>query len=242
MNAKIESDDLLTEILIRLPPKSLFRFISVSKRWSHLIKDPLLLSSYSKLHGRDSRRLLAYFQRTFMVSRNFRDQPMNILSIPGNPKIEKLPKRFGYFVSSSNGLILNRGPRKQYQVINPVTRRSVPLPPESACSEDKYSLLVGFTCEENTNELRPDYIVVRICDNQYKIKDNIMRIATYSSRTDTWTNSELVATGTGQIDYLCRLSIDHQAPPFVAKGVFHWLVSSHLIGVYDPGENDFAVD
>ncbi|KAL6647144.1 hypothetical protein ACP70R_014581 [Stipagrostis hirtigluma subsp. patula] len=47
-------DDLITEILLRLPPGDpalLFRFSAVCKPWRRLLADPAFLRLYRKLHG-----------------------------------------------------------------------------------------------------------------------------------------------------------------------------------------------
>ncbi|KAJ7981184.1 F-box protein [Quillaja saponaria] len=45
------ADDLLTEILLRIPIKSVFMCKCVSKRWLSLISDPFFPSSYTSLRG-----------------------------------------------------------------------------------------------------------------------------------------------------------------------------------------------
>ncbi|KAL2518889.1 F-box domain-containing protein [Abeliophyllum distichum] len=41
-------EDVLLEILLRLPPKSVFKFRCVSKRWNQIINDSFFLNSYAK--------------------------------------------------------------------------------------------------------------------------------------------------------------------------------------------------
>lgn len=58
-------DDVLTEILLHLPPKSIFRSITVSKRWKHLVVDPFFLHTHHKRQlSRGAGALVALFPRS----------------------------------------------------------------------------------------------------------------------------------------------------------------------------------
>ncbi|XP_043724280.1 F-box/kelch-repeat protein At3g06240-like [Telopea speciosissima] len=67
------SDDILKEILFRLPLKSIFKFKCVSKRWHHLISDPRFRTWYVQSQGSNSSSsksnngpLLGFFQTPTM--------------------------------------------------------------------------------------------------------------------------------------------------------------------------------
>ncbi|KAK6137790.1 hypothetical protein DH2020_028462 [Rehmannia glutinosa] len=93
-----------------------------------------------------------------------------------------VPKLLGYFINSSNGLILcGRHPYHQYHVLNPVSRKWVTLPPPPPVALDGYERKsIGLMCQENTSELVADYTVVRAAAHS---NDNTMRIESYSSKT-----------------------------------------------------------
>ena len=61
----LEDDDLLTEILLRLPPQpsSLPRASAVCKRWRHLVSDLRFIRSFRRHHRRNPPPLLGFFSR-----------------------------------------------------------------------------------------------------------------------------------------------------------------------------------
>ncbi|KAL3833676.1 hypothetical protein ACJIZ3_008412 [Penstemon smallii] len=119
---KVEvNDDVLTSILVRLPPKSVFRFRCVSYKWYNMIADPYFLKSYSAIttkHPLSGERLLPFAQLT----------NMHLVDLKG-------------FINSSNGLILlGRSflSTTYYQVLNPLTQKCVSLPPRKKFTNQKY--------------------------------------------------------------------------------------------------------
>ncbi|KAK6156289.1 hypothetical protein DH2020_010537 [Rehmannia glutinosa] len=233
---RVESiDDILMEILIRLPEKSIFRFMSVSKRWTNIITNPFFLKTLSRRRCRGGGRLLALIERNFFPVPWFKPlprwpPPMNILPVIDDDHrtsiCKYVPKLLGYFINSSNGLILCGRHPYQYHVLNPVSRKWVMLPPPSPVALDGYERKsVGLMCEENTSELVADYTVVIAAAHA---DDNTMRIESYSSKTGKWVVKKLAADSLGLLK-LCQ-------PPEVANGIFHWKSALHfgVIGVYDP--------
>ncbi|KAK6136019.1 hypothetical protein DH2020_030229 [Rehmannia glutinosa] len=233
---RVESiDDILMEILIRLPEKSIFRFMSVSKRWTNIITNPFFLKTLSRRRCRGGGRLLALIERNFFPVPWFKPlprwpPPMNILPVIDDDHrtsiCKYVPKLLGYFINSSNGLILCGRHPYQYHVLNPVSRKWVTLPPPSPVALDGYERKsVGLMCEENTSELVADYTVVIAAAHA---DDNTMRIESYSSKTGKWVVKKLAADSLGLLK-LCQ-------PPEVANGIFHWKSALHfgVIGVYDP--------
>ncbi|EYU39665.1 hypothetical protein MIMGU_mgv1a022846mg [Erythranthe guttata] len=241
-NIKI-NDDLLREILVHLPPKTLFKFMTVSKKWKFIINDPTFLEFHSnKQRGRssavagdDGGRLLALFQLTTKhLSGRYRRRPsepaMNILAVfpDGNPEIMCVEKELGYFINSSEGLVLCGRHSSKYHVMNPVTKKWVPLPPPPRHRLDQqyyrdWTIGLMVTAWEGDNS----YIVVRaaLTDDL----DQLLPIETYSSKTGEWVPSTLVGTGEFVL---------HPLPgaPLVANGVFHWYTYNWQIALYDPSD------
>ncbi|XP_012834651.1 PREDICTED: F-box protein At5g03970-like [Erythranthe guttata] len=243
MNAakRIESnDDLLTELLLQLPPKSVFKFISVSKRWKTIINDPFFIENYSKRRSSGDGRLLALFQTKFTPPTIPGDPiQMNILPIhPCNITFDHVPKEgLGTFVNSSNGLILcgllqlvGKHMVTMYTVLNPVTGKCVALPrPPTIWRDELYlSSFDAIMCEENKTALEPNYIVVRVRE----LWGKVMKIETFSSVTGMWATSSLKATGSITESPYEPLYM----PPVVVNGVFHWLTASFELAVYDPNK------
>ncbi|KAL6572961.1 hypothetical protein OROHE_002437 [Orobanche hederae] len=69
------SDDLINEILVRLPVKSLVRFESVSKTWLSLIKDPAFVNSQLL------RAMTIETDRTLFVKRYSRNNHFAVLHV-----------------------------------------------------------------------------------------------------------------------------------------------------------------
>ncbi|EYU23807.1 hypothetical protein MIMGU_mgv1a025236mg [Erythranthe guttata] len=231
-NVKINeiNDDLLREILVHLPPKTLFKFMTVSKRWKYLINDPTFLKFHnnkqrhrsSAVAGDDGGHLLALFQLTTKhLSGRYRRRPsepaMNILAVfpDGNPEI-------------MCGLVLCGRHSSKYHIMNPVTKKWVPLPPPPRHRLDQqyyrdWTMGLMVTAWEGDNS----YIVVRaaLTDDL----DQLLPIETYSSKTGEWVSSMLVGTGG---------FILHPLPgaPLVANGVFHWYTYNWQIALYDPSD------
>ncbi|KAL3845918.1 hypothetical protein ACJIZ3_003321 [Penstemon smallii] len=152
---KVEgNNDILMSILVRLPPKSVFRFRWVSNRWNNIIVGSDFLRSYSTATRRDhlrGARLLASLQLTpsDISVRRF-------MSFLDDNNIELVPNELSKLIISSNGLILCGDSSNTYHVWNPITKKSVSLPPREINPERTYEgTFVGFVCEENTNELVP---------------------------------------------------------------------------------------
>ncbi len=71
----------------------------------------------------------------------------------------QIPRRFGDFISCSNGLILcNVYGKKSFHVVNPLTRTWVKVPPYEMWSTASF----GFACEENMHEFVPSFIIVGV--------------------------------------------------------------------------------
>ncbi|EYU43132.1 hypothetical protein MIMGU_mgv1a021348mg [Erythranthe guttata] len=243
-NIKI-NDDLLREILVHLPPKTLFKFMTVSKKWKYIINDPTFLKFHSNkqrrrssaVAGDDGGHLLALFQLTTKhLSGRYRRRPsepaMNILAVfpHGNPEIMCVEKELGYFINSSEGLVLCGRHSSKYHVMNPVTKKWVllPPPPRHRLDQDQqyyrdWTIGLMVTAWEGDKS----YIVVRaaLTDDL----DQQLPIETYSSKTGEWVPSMLFGTGEFVL---------HPLPgaPLVANGVFHWYTYNWQIALYDPSD------
>ncbi|KAL3835640.1 hypothetical protein ACJIZ3_010376 [Penstemon smallii] len=140
---KVEGNNmLLTFILIRLPPKSVFRFRCVSKRWNNIITMTYFLRSYSNanisrnkdgLINSGDQRLLAFIQLT---REHLDDRRRRLNCNSGVAELIstlRVPRELetDYFFNSSNGLILCGSYSSKYtclHVWNPLTQKRISLP------------------------------------------------------------------------------------------------------------------
>ncbi|KAI8570222.1 hypothetical protein RHMOL_Rhmol01G0017300 [Rhododendron molle] len=96
--------DLLTEIFLRLPAKSLIRFKSLSKHWLSLVSHPQFSAKHSSRNPRPSISGLYFYHRSSLESLSLHGRK-NLLSIPfvdGPEGTGSIPR----IRNSCNGLLL----------------------------------------------------------------------------------------------------------------------------------------
>ncbi|KAF5761696.1 putative F-box domain-containing protein [Helianthus annuus] len=131
------NDDLLTEILLRLPVTSILRFKSVSKHWHSLLTHRHFTQRYDNISKSPSPGLFASY--TYHLAPDAY-VPFDVES-PSTPPFPTLASCFDLpgvkIVQSCNGLLLcstNRGPKGgrgalKYYVFNPTTKQLALIPP-----------------------------------------------------------------------------------------------------------------
>ncbi|KAI3457907.1 hypothetical protein Pfo_014570 [Paulownia fortunei] len=173
------NDDVLIEILLWLPAKSLTRFKLVCKQWFslisahhfshlHILRHPKLEPSLI-LHARTSQ--FFYFHPILdgekLIPYRF--------SVP-NPKI----------LSSCNGLLLLQSdhPRKDYYVYNPTTKQSMKI---SLTCNDKYTNVLGLNLAFDPSKSSHYKIVcVRATRKSSSTHARCCQIEVYDSESRTW--------------------------------------------------------
>ncbi|KAI7744943.1 LOW QUALITY PROTEIN: hypothetical protein M8C21_016842 [Ambrosia artemisiifolia] len=175
------NDDLLTEILIRLPVTSILRFKSVSKHWRWLLSDRHFTQRYDKLlkcpgvFGRNK-----YF-------------PFDVEN-PTPPPFLSLDSYFDHsgirIMQSCNGLLLccaDRGPTgysksPRYYVLNPTTKQLALIPSvPGGLKVAKTILFMGLAFHQTECV---HYKV--ICIRSLEPARNLLQIQVYSSDTRKW--------------------------------------------------------
>lgn len=183
------SEQVLTNILVKLPVKSLVRFMCVSKSWGHLIPS----SSFVSAHLMNARK----HAPTYLVAfhQNSRDKRKIGHSLFCNETFEqylelRLPsengKHFGIY-GSSNGLLCISTRilvwRSQIEIWNPSVRKIRILPliglPQHPGAKYDIGLSFGFHPELN------DYKVVRMLHFGQRVMDSFT-VAVYSFSTNSW--------------------------------------------------------
>ncbi|XP_076913237.1 F-box protein At5g07610-like [Bidens hawaiensis] len=173
----VSNDDLLTEIIIRLPAKSILRFKSVSKHWLWLLSHKHFTHRYDKLSK--SPGTFAVIS-TIYVPFNVDDQ--------NPPPFSSLDSYFNSddvrIVQSCNGLLLCHTRREyegdhRYYVFNPTTKQLATIPP--VCGELKgfYFMALAFHQKDC-----PHYKV--ICVRAFEPHGILFQLQIYSSETRKW--------------------------------------------------------
>ncbi|XP_050373077.1 F-box protein At5g07610-like [Argentina anserina] len=178
--------DLLTDILLRLPAKSLLRFKCVSKHWLSLISSP----QFRRRRLRLASSGIILCQTTDLihhtsVAGSHSDPPFTSLSFIGDSAGMKI-------LQSSYGLLLccsslhKRGKRRSYYICNPSTQQFSTLP-EADC-ENISKTIYGVYLTFDSSKLPDHYQVasVRSCSSPSSPSSNSFQIVTYSSKTRAW--------------------------------------------------------
>ncbi|KAL7224500.1 hypothetical protein ACSBR1_025872 [Camellia fascicularis] len=184
------NSDLLTEILIRVPAKSLIRFKSVSKQWLSLISDSQFASDHARRNHHSSVSALYFYSNRWSLD----EQPQSV-SIAGHQTLlPTLSFLDGVVVSSSvtaierscNGLILcSNGFRKPpYIVCNLTTKKFSLLPDIGPTSFESYRKnAAAFLAFDPSKS--PHYKVL-LFSFSYVNNGSWVEIEIYSSQTLSW--------------------------------------------------------
>ncbi|XP_076906696.1 F-box protein At5g07610-like [Bidens hawaiensis] len=184
----LSNDDLLTEILIRLPVTSILRFKSVSKHWRWLLTHTHFTHRFdnniSKSHGLFFSGYISTLYVLFDVE-NRSTPPFRSLDIYINrPQVN--------IVQSCNGLLLccsDRGPQGgkgalKYYVFNPTTKQLTIIPPViGGYRASKTICLAALAFHQNQTGC-VHYKVV--CIRSFEPRGNTFQIQIYSSETRKW--------------------------------------------------------
>ncbi|KDP27588.1 hypothetical protein JCGZ_19593 [Jatropha curcas] len=171
------NDDLLIQILLCLPIKSLFKFKSVSKHWLSLITNPLF-----------SRRLFPFNSPcALFVRKSFRlENEFDFIMIDDKYSIDAPFKTLEFIddtiriIQSCNGLLLCSSvqfylPEAKYYVYNPTTNQYAILPPLTGSADEICGLYLAFDPLKS-----PNYKVIRLL--QSEISEPDFQIEIYSSK------------------------------------------------------------
>ncbi|MBA0602622.1 hypothetical protein Gorai_002796 [Gossypium raimondii] len=177
------NQDLLTQILLRLPTKSLIKFKSVSKLWQFIISDPDFCLSHTRHHHRNG-----FLSPTALLLKGDRFSPPSEFSIVPLKHYSKVP--FFHYIPDShvkilqscNGLLLCESYRQSYLICNPTTKkfRRIYCPSNSAYNFIS-KCFVSFAFDPLTS---PDYRIICIWESYREpCKFNL---DLYSSKTGSW--------------------------------------------------------
>ncbi|XP_024029693.1 F-box protein At5g07610-like [Morus notabilis] len=188
-----DNDDLLNEILLHLPIKSLIKFKSVSKHWLSLISDP----NFSRRRNPSfPTSASAIFFRIYSESGRARPE-YNFIDLSHNSNPSRPPFRSLTFVDnkpgigichSCNGLLLccasspNRE-RREYYVYNPTTKQYTILPPLIFPRGNSRAVIKGLTLAFDPSK-SPHYKVV--CVRNSDAQRGQFQVEIYSSETGPW--------------------------------------------------------
>ncbi|KAJ0542531.1 putative F-box domain-containing protein [Helianthus annuus] len=193
--------EIIEQILLPLPTKSLFRFKSVSKTWNSLISSPHFIKTHF-LQTHHTTQLIALSTTGSLYSIDITETRPCLDSddIPATAKelrIRSPPLRWKEILGSCNGLLLAKDENNTMFVMNPMTQDlwEVPVspfaPPDEEWLEDYVTeheevyVKYGFGYDSSTD----DYKVVSISFWHHYSgyhDSNKMIASVYSLRNDSW--------------------------------------------------------
>ncbi|XP_022937924.1 F-box protein At5g03970-like [Cucurbita moschata] len=242
IHSALACDDILTEILLRLPEKHVFKFILVSKKWLYLICDLPFRRCYEMQWGTHT-RLFGFFVCNLL----YIDRPQGGLRRPRyEPALPLLStckegddlmssgflRKLGYFIDYSDGLVLCGRHPKNYYVWNSVTKYRCLLPQP----RKHYKCLCIAFITENRGEADGDmvYRIVRAsCECKVDVI-NTISIETFSSMTWTWKQSTLVCSS--------DFSLSPWTVGTVIDQVIYWFGTYRSLAIYDPGFRERSIN
>lgn len=232
------TDDILHEILLRLPEKSVFSFMLVSKRWLRVICSSSFRKDYHA-RWRINFHLLGFFVCNHLylgrskhgVRRPPSERALHLLSSceeGDNLLVSGIPKQLGYFIDSSNGLLLFGRHPMTYSVWNPITKQLCRLPQPQRYYK---SLCIAFfsVTEECFDDIIHYKVIRARCDCR-RDEVSTVSIETFSSVTSTWKHYTLTCSST--------FALRPWAVATVISGVIYWFATQGNLAIYDPRLGD----
>ncbi|XVF23689.1 hypothetical protein REPUB_Repub13aG0061100 [Reevesia pubescens] len=226
--------DMMTEILLKLPVKSIIRFKCVSKTWFHLFSNPSFVSQHLSISKKNNKRLIVYYpveNHENFAMRIFVDQ--NLVS--HLDLRQQLPAHFPdlyYFdMCVDNGLVcLCDRDESRITLWNPAAREFKILP---QCNQNippkvnTYGHLLGFGLDPLSN----DYKVIYVRD--YVDLEQGMsgppHYAVYKMSTDSWRVCK-----EEEVKFFEHLCICPNKNNACVNGVYYWQVFNILpLGLID---------
>ncbi|KAF9614662.1 hypothetical protein IFM89_019790 [Coptis chinensis] len=204
---KILPDDIIEEILSRLPVKSLLKLRCVCKSWCTLISDPNFINLHLKhsLENNDQTILRGHLaSEVYLLECK---QRLVKLDSPPNLSMPSFMYNDGT-LSCCNGLVCLTDDGNTICLWNPSTRRHRILPqPLVARNPSGYTFNMGFAY----NSIEKDYVVVRLVVTARF--QNLCEVEIYSLRDNSWTRIQNIS------HTICR---DNKGVVFFV-GALHWL-------------------
>ncbi|KAK1601577.1 hypothetical protein QYE76_027268 [Lolium multiflorum] len=224
----LDLDDLLREILLRLPPQpsSLPRASAVCKGWRLLVTDPRFLRRF-RIHHRRSPPLIGFFIENILPCRDLSFEPT--LELPNHAPVKRFslqPQDGGLFrfLSCRHGLVLIiLRKRNKVLIWDPVTgnQRHIAVPPgfEMVLT----SLMNGAVLHAAGDARHFQVVLIGTYQEQ---QDTRVVARVYSSETGLWGN--VISTSVSSHTYICR------AMRCVMVGnSLYWLLSEKSSGILE---------
>ncbi|CAH9094770.1 unnamed protein product [Cuscuta epithymum] len=218
--------EIISDVLKRLPVKSLIRFQTVCKLWKNLIKSPSFIASHLDHSDRENPSFIARGRNYVSGSSilHFLDRDLQLLQVQKNPFMDSL--ECVWIVGSYNGLVCVQtgqpGTLYSLYLWNPAIREVIEVPRSRPNMDLCYFCSLGFAFSPTVNDYRIVIPYVKPGDEEYGFE-------AYSLTTNSWKN-----IGMGSLKGIC---------PFfdcvTLNGSMFWLASQR--GMASHGEDNSNV-
>ncbi|XP_019427232.1 PREDICTED: F-box protein At5g07610-like [Lupinus angustifolius] len=188
---------LVSEILLRLPVKSVLRFKCVSKQWLALISEPKFCHSHTLRLYRTSRVFPSAILLAPGDSPTCQIFPLKSIKASDSSEFHNVKVPIGTVIQSCNGLLLIERSTSEdsleveYFVSNPTTNKSVPV--IFPTQEFSSSVISLFICFEPLKSLHYKLVSIRVKNYKPQIDPDYV-ITVFSSETSSWSEPDFTFT------------------------------------------------
>ncbi|CAJ2643908.1 unnamed protein product [Trifolium pratense] len=213
--------ELIIQILLRLPVKSLIRFKCVCKSWFSLISDPCFTKTHFELTTTHTDRIL-FITSTPEIRSIDLEASLNDDSAFTSPNLNfLLPRSYSdlEIKGSCRGFIVFCCSSNIY-LWNPSTgvHKQIPLPPFGSNLDANYFFGFGY------DHSKDDYLVVSMCDDPNSATF-LSHLEFFSLRANTW--KEIECTTSSHLPYMN--ACDDPRVGCLFNGAIYWMAFRHDI-------------
>ncbi|CAH9111324.1 unnamed protein product [Cuscuta europaea] len=190
--------EIISDVLKRLPAKSLIRFQSVCNLWKNLIKSPSFIASHLDHSNREYPSLISMGQNRVSNTSSlyFLDRDMQLRQVQNDPFLDSLG--FASIVGSCNGLLCIQteplGTLLSLYLYNPATRELSVVPRSRTIMDFCRFRILGFAFSPTINDYKIVITYMRQGDVEYEFE-------VYSLTTDSWKKIENPGLGRSILSY-----------------------------------------
>ncbi|XP_021758562.1 putative F-box protein At2g02890 [Chenopodium quinoa] len=233
------TDEMLIEVLIRLPWQSTRRFMCVSKRWMSLISNPYFVDRFrhhnnnGKVNNNNNLLVLVTGTRKEMYGEKFITKIQKVFPSSKSTLKDSIPisfdflhKKVGVFnlLSVSKDLYLIHDTKLNLLVCNPSTKQlSLELP--RRWHFDEIASFIGILCSED------DPSIYKVVIGRFDDIENIqIKFDIFSSDSGCWSTFVVpVPSNYNRVTFTRS-----NQPAVICNGKLHWAYSTLSVVVYDP--------
>ncbi|KAM5556884.1 putative F-box protein [Rosa sericea] len=235
-------EDIITDILKRLPAKSLVRFRCVCKPWGSLLTDPTFIKSHLERNRSlfqsnlktNTRLILTRYCDTLLSTTDSETRNVMQAEELDFPLVKNLPYYVKGHCDGLLCLVINDGDEGMLVIYNPSIQQYRKLPSPGGFRSTREAIGIGY------DKTKQDYKVVRVPSNycRMKVPGYKPRVEVLELKSNTW-----------------RQIPDEDTPPYFVEHIFqatevngglYWLVEDHrtascVILRFDLAEEKFRV-